>query len=69
LGIFSEDDKTYYGESAAYEVCGQIGEALGLDWGGRWKDFQDEPHFQYNPKGYTLAQMRERQAEGKDLFT
>lgn len=68
IGIFSSDDKTYYGESGSYEVCGQIGESLGLEWGGRW-EFTDEPHFQFNPKGYTLAQMRERQAQGKDLFT
>jgi peptidoglycan L-alanyl-D-glutamate endopeptidase CwlK len=24
----------------------KIGEELGLEWGGRWKNFTDKPHFQ-----------------------
>ncbi len=27
--------------------AGAIGEKLGLEWGGSWKDFKDMPHFQY----------------------
>jgi hypothetical protein len=53
VGIFSTDGKNYYGESAAYREVGKIGKALGLEWGGDW-DFVDEPHFQYNPRGYSL---------------
>ena len=68
VGIFSRDSKVYYGESAAYRELGKLGQALGLQWGGDWK-FVDEPHFQYNPKGYTLAQLRERVANGQNLFT
>lgn len=26
---------------------GNIGEALGLEWAGRWKTFREYPHFQY----------------------
>lgn len=66
IGIFSKDGKTYYGESEAYDVVGKIGESLGLEWGGRW-DFYDPPHLQYNPKRYTIAQMRERTAKGLEL--
>jgi peptidoglycan L-alanyl-D-glutamate endopeptidase CwlK len=69
VGIFSEDGKKYYGESEAYQVCGKIGESLGLEWGGSWKGFVDEPHYQFNPKGLTLAQVRERTEKGEDLFT
>jgi peptidoglycan L-alanyl-D-glutamate endopeptidase CwlK len=69
IGIFSADGKKYYGESPSYAVVGKIGESLGLEWGGSWKGFVDEPHFQYNPKGYTMAQLREKQSAGKDLFT
>jgi peptidoglycan L-alanyl-D-glutamate endopeptidase CwlK len=69
VGVFSGDGKKYYGESEAYKTVGKIGESLGLEWGGSWESFVDEPHFQYNPKGYTLAQMRERTAKGQDLFT
>lgn len=27
--------------------AGEIGEKLGLEWGGRWNGFADTPHFQY----------------------
>lgn len=67
IGIFSKDSKQYYGESEAYQSVGQLGEALGLEWGGHW-DFVDEPHFQYNPKGYSMAQLRAKTATGEDLF-
>lgn len=29
-----------------WDVVGELGEAQGLEWGGRWK-FKDMPHFQY----------------------
>lgn len=29
-----------------WEVMGQIGEAHGLKWGGRWKELPDCPHFE-----------------------
>ena len=68
IGIFGSDG-AYFGESEAYAVCGAIGEALGLEWGGSWASFQDEPHFQYNPQKYSLAQMRERTEKGLDVLT
>ena len=43
VGIF--DGEKYIEESPLYQVVGLLGEAVGLEWGGRWK-FQDEPHFQ-----------------------
>ena len=69
VGIFSKDGKTYYGESNAYKTIGEIGESLGLEWGGRWDEFDDPPHFQFNPRGYTMAQMRARAAEGASVLT
>lgn len=35
------------GYSINWEKLGKIGEACGLEWGGRWKSFPDRPHFQY----------------------
>src|SRR5215831_5411157 len=67
IGIFSDDGKKYYGEHKDYARCGKIGEDLGLEWGGRW-EFVDEPHFQYNPKGLSLAQVRQKHEAGEDLF-
>lgn len=57
IGIFSADGKQYIDESPDYKRCGLIGEALGLEWGGNWKDFKDEPHFQLN-EGRSMAQLR-----------
>lgn len=37
-----------------WRVVGEIGEKLGLEWGGRWK-FVDLPHFQLL-EGKTIAQ-------------
>lgn len=45
-----------------WERVGDLGEGIGLEWGGRWKT-PDRPHFQLT-KGFTLAYMRERRAEG-----
>lgn len=62
IGLFK--DGKYLGESPLYATLGPIGESVGLEWGGRWKSFQDEPHYQLKT-GLTLAQMRERVASGK----
>lgn len=44
-----------------WEKVGEIGESVGLEWGGRWKH-PDRPHFQHTG-GFTLAYMRQRSAE------
>ena len=31
---------------AVWQVMGEIGEANGLKWGGRWKELKDSPHFE-----------------------
>ena len=36
---------------------GTLGEAMGLEWGGRWPRFPDRPHFQCTG-GMTLAEAR-----------
>jgi peptidoglycan L-alanyl-D-glutamate endopeptidase CwlK len=67
VGIFSKDGKKYYGEHADYARVGKLGEMLGLEWGGRWTSFVDEPHFQLT-KGKSLADMRSAKAAGKDVL-
>ena len=66
VGIFSPDGKKYYGEHAHYRRVGEIGEELGLEWGGRWK-FVDEPHFQLT-RGKSLAEMRTSRGAGRDVL-
>lgn len=65
IGLFK--GKTYLEASPLYKECGGIGKSVGLEWGGDWKSFKDEPHFEI-PTGLTMAQKRERVNAGKDLF-
>jgi len=39
-----------------YFKVGPIGESLDLEWGGRWKNFPDYPHFEL--PGYNIVQLR-----------
>ncbi|MCB9448705.1 MAG: M15 family metallopeptidase [Flavobacteriales bacterium] len=49
------DGKVNYNK-ADWEAIGQIGESVGLQWGGRWSSFKDKPHF-YDTGGKTVAQL------------
>jgi peptidoglycan L-alanyl-D-glutamate endopeptidase CwlK len=40
-----------------WQRIGELGEAQGLEWGGRWERFPDLPHFQYTG-GLTLADFQ-----------
>lgn len=73
VGIFS--GTKYIPESPKYKTVGAIGKRLGLEWGGDWKSFRDEPHFQLRPawadgmkESAMLAELRKRKASGKDYF-
>jgi len=73
VGVF--EGGKYLGDSAKYRAVGVLGMDLGLDWGGSWKDFIDEPHFQLRPiwaTGMTERQMvvelRKRQDYGKSPY-
>lgn len=43
--------------SAFMKLAGKIGTEMGLEWGGSWTGFRDEPHFQFT-NGLTLAQLQ-----------
>lgn len=66
VGIFVHGK--YLEDSALYAVVGKLGKSLGLEWGGDWKTFRDEPHFQLKT-GLTIAQMRQCVLEKKDILT
>ena len=53
-------------DSTQMKRCGEIGEELGLEWGGRWTSPQDTPHLQLKT-GLTLAEARQRVKEGKSV--
>jgi peptidoglycan LD-endopeptidase CwlK len=67
IGIFSADGKKYYDESNDYERVGKIGESLGLTWGGSWRGFVDQPHFELT-EGRKLAELREAFEEKGDAL-
>lgn len=46
-GTTGEDGKLW-------ERVGELGEAQGLEWAGRWSKFKEYPHFQYTG-GHNLA--------------
>ena len=42
-----KDCKLWWNAPAeVWNIMGEIGEACGLKWGGRWKDLPDSPHFE-----------------------
>jgi peptidoglycan L-alanyl-D-glutamate endopeptidase CwlK len=73
IGVFDGDD--FIPESPAYAAVGGFGLELGLEWGGNWKTFQDEPHFQLRPKwakdktdSAMLTELRKRKESGKEIY-
>jgi peptidoglycan L-alanyl-D-glutamate endopeptidase CwlK len=75
VGVFSADGSKYLDESPSYKTVGQLGKALGFEWGGDWSSIQDQPHFQLRPtwangmkESEMLAEMRRRKSAGADVF-
>ncbi|WP_137806803.1 M15 family metallopeptidase [Pseudomonas sp. G(2018)] len=73
IGIFEGTD--YLGSSPKYKALGLLGMDLGLDWGGNWKSFKDQPHFQLRPSWANgmnekemLAELRKRKSEDQKVF-
>lgn len=46
--------KAVWNDEGLWRKIGQIGQEVGLEWGGAWTSFQDKPHFQFTG-GLTLA--------------
>jgi peptidoglycan LD-endopeptidase CwlK len=65
IGIFA-DGKTYLPESPLYKRAGQLAKQLNIEWGGTWKKFRDEPHFQLKT-GLTDLALRSRFEKGTTL--
>jgi len=60
VGLFS--GRAYIEGGSGYINVGHLGERIGLEWGGRWRRFQDMPHFQY--PGLSLNVVRARFEQG-----
>jgi peptidoglycan L-alanyl-D-glutamate endopeptidase CwlK len=57
VAILVNGKATWPNDTKLWTRVGEIGEAVGLEWGGRWKTIVDLPHFQWTD-GLTLAQAR-----------
>ena len=50
-----KDGKALWGDSHLWQICGDVANRAGLEWGGTWK-FQDKPHCQ-NSQGHSIASL------------
>ena len=66
IGIFKNGE--YIEESTLYKSAGDIGKQQGLEWGGDWETFTDEPHFQVVPEA-NLAGIRIAFEAGSNFIT
>ncbi|MEH7393545.1 M15 family metallopeptidase [Bacillus sp. JJ1474] len=57
FAVIDTPTKINWNIDSRWKRVGDIGESLGLEWGGRWKDFVDYPHFQLT-FGLTLSDLR-----------
>jgi peptidoglycan L-alanyl-D-glutamate endopeptidase CwlK len=62
IGVFQAGQ--YLDDSPIYGQLGALGKALGLEWGGDWTSFPDEPHFQI-VKETALASIGESFTKGQ----
>ena len=51
-------DDIFNNVTGLFNKVGQIGKALGLEWGGDWKSIKDLPHFQLPDWGSTTAKLK-----------
>lgn len=56
-GIDSDPSDDATDDLEIWQRIGELGEAQGLDWAGRWNRFREFPHFQFTG-GLTLADFR-----------
>jgi peptidoglycan L-alanyl-D-glutamate endopeptidase CwlK len=49
--------KPVWNDDKLWQQIGNIGESVGLAWGGRFKTFPDKPHFQKS--GITIQELKQ----------
>lgn len=71
VGLFSDKGKYLAGstraEEKAYTDLAKAVKAAvdGIEWGGDWKSFKDQPHYQLNVGGLLITQVRKLFEVGK----
>ena len=57
--FYRNDGTGAYNESGSFfEKAGQIGQSVGLEWGGTWKSIMDKPHLQLPDWGSTPSKLK-----------
>lgn len=54
--------KAIWNDNALWSKLGQIGQSVGLEWGGSWANFKDLPHFQY-VAGYSFQDFIDKKVD------
>jgi peptidoglycan L-alanyl-D-glutamate endopeptidase CwlK len=58
FAIYNKDGRTLnWNVDNEWMRVGELGESLGLEWGGRWTSFKDYPHFQLT-FGLSIDELR-----------
>jgi peptidoglycan L-alanyl-D-glutamate endopeptidase CwlK len=69
IGIFDAKGK-YLGDSPLYKKAATIAMSAGLphlEWGGDWKTFKDQPHYQF-ATGLPISEIRARFESGQPII-
>lgn len=73
IGIWQNGQ--YLDDSPLYRQVAPLAKTLGFEWGGDWKSFADEPHYQLRPswaagmsEKLMLTELRRRKDGGRDFF-
>lgn len=61
--VFRENGKWSWAEKHNWKRLGELGEGLGLEWGGSWDKLKDRPHMQWKTE-MTLSQARSLYKKG-----
>jgi peptidoglycan L-alanyl-D-glutamate endopeptidase CwlK len=57
-GDGSVSDDAFNNSTELFNKVGNIGQSIGLEWGGAWKSMKDLPHFQLPNWGSTPARLK-----------
>lgn len=67
--FYRNDGKGAYADSDGFFTkVGKIGQSLGLEWGGSWKNPVDKPHFQLPDWGSTASRLKSIYGKPEKFF-
>ncbi len=62
IGLF--ENGKYLTDSPLYKKAAELGRTDGLEWGGDWTSFKDQPHYQL-ATGLSMTDVRQRFEQGQ----